>query len=297
MSNLDKYKDLLNHQKEGGKEDSDELSQFLRKASNANIPKGKGKEQIWDAIDSQISNNEEANKSFKIWPAIAVAASIALILGFVFFPKSIEPEFIELATLNGEKTEISLPDGSKVLVNANSEVAYNKDWDRTINLKGEAFFEVTKGSTFKVSTPSGTITVLGTSFNVFSRGGDLEVACKTGKVEVEIPTQNFKESITQGEVISFKSDTVKKENYVTDQIGKWHSGEFYFNNRDVQEVINEIERQFDIEVEVEDGIDSKFTGFFLSSDLVMALEMVCLPLDLSYEKTGSKNYLISKNND
>lgn len=293
MSDLDRYKEIINHQDASAGED--EFARFLRESAKAKIPEGKGKAAIWDAIEEKIETTEK-KKSFQLWPIIGVAATVALVaVFFISTSKETLDPTINYATISAERSSIELPDGSFVEVNANSTLTYSSEWDRRVNLTGEAFFEVTKGSTFEVITPTGKVTVLGTSFNVFARNGELEVACKTGKVQVSIPDKAFTENISPGEAVLFKSDTVKKVSYLPNLIGKWNQGEFYFNEKELTDVIDELQRQFDIDIKVTDSINQKFTGFFTTSDLETALEMVCLPLDLSFEKIGDQNFVIRKN--
>src|SRR5690606_37544042 len=90
---------------------------------------------------------------------------------------------------------IELPDGSQVLLNANSQLTWAGDWkslkQRTVELVGEAFFEVvrTGGLHFEVMTPHVRIDVLGTEFNVKSRGTETNVFLQSGKVHLEIQDQ------------------------------------------------------------------------------------------------------------
>ena len=293
MSDLDKYKDIINHQEVAGE---DELAQFLKEAAKAKVPAGKGKQVIWDQIEDHIDEGEQRT-TFKRWPVLGIAASVALIVTFLFVlpSKDASDPLVSYRTLQAEQAKIELPDGSLVEMNANSELTFEKDWNRKVTLTGEAFFEVKEGSLFEVATPTGVIAVLGTSFNVFARQDELEVACKTGKVAVHIPSKDFEEAISPGEAILFKADTVKKMQYIPELIGKWNQGEFYFNGRLLTEVIEELQRQFDIDVQVADSLDQKFTGFFSSSDVETALDMVCLPLDLTYEQVADKNFVIHKN--
>jgi len=86
---------------------------------------------------------------------------------------------------------VSLPDGSVVLLNQNSELEYQKDFsDRQVTLRGEAFFKVQKAKEpFVVSTSNGQITVLGTSFNVKEDDQQLEVEVETGSVQLKVKDQ------------------------------------------------------------------------------------------------------------
>ena len=86
---------------------------------------------------------------------------------------------------------IALPDGSVVLLNSNSELVYDKDFDdRLVTMQGEAFFKVQKSDVpFVVQTSNGKITVLGTSFNVKEDKEQLEVEVETGSVEVKVDDQ------------------------------------------------------------------------------------------------------------
>ena len=80
-------------------------------------------------------------------------------------------------------------------LNAKSLLAFNKkDWkqEREVELDGEAFFKVAKGSSFNVITKSGTVTVYGTQFNVKQRDNYFEVICYEGLVGVTYNSQETK---------------------------------------------------------------------------------------------------------
>ncbi len=289
MDDLEKYNDLLNHE---SKNVNDELGEFLQGASNARIPKGRGKEAIWSKIEEEL---ESETKSIPIWRYVSIAASIALVatLTFVSLNDS-QPILIEQNTIAAESKTLSLPDGSQVILNANSSISYSEDWDRIVALNGEAFFEVVEGGKFSVNTSIGSVEVLGTSFNVFARDSTFEVACKTGKVKVDIPTKSVSELITPGESIRLESDTVKKTKIDENLVGRWQAGVFYFSDQRLSDVLREVERQFDVKVNLSDSTDYIFNGYFTNKDVESALEMVCLPLGLGYQKTAQGTYSIEE---
>jgi len=102
---------------------------------------------------------------------------------FLFFnnTESYNTQFAETKTFN-------LPDNSEVILNANSNIEFNKkNWEdsRELTLNGEAYFKVSKGKKFDVNTEVGTISVLGTQFNVKERANYFEVKCFEGIVKVD----------------------------------------------------------------------------------------------------------------
>ncbi len=290
MSDLEKYRSLINHEEDGS---SDELSDFLRKSSSLKVPSKKSKEDIWKNIADAIEEDRSDQKKPYVWRLVGIAASIALIVTFSILFLS-APEQIEIATASGEKTTQVLPDGSKVILNASSVITYSDDWNRELKLEGEAFFEVTEGEKFLVKTDFGNVQVLGTSFNVFARDGDFKVACKTGKVRVTVPKRLVSEDIVPGQAITVDADTVKVVFRVPETMGNWQKGEFYFDHQPISEVFEELQRQFSIEIEFEGSGEQEFSGYFTNKSLETALDMVCLPLGLEYQKTGQNTFAISK---
>ena len=72
-------------------------------------------------------------------------------------------------------------------------------------------------------------------------------------------------------------------------MGKWQAGEFYFNHQPIEDVLEELQRQFNIEIQFEGSGSQEFSGYFTNKNLETALDMICLPLGLQYQKTGSKH--------
>jgi len=286
VKDIDKYDKLLNHKSEPF--DGDEIAQFLQKSSTAKIPEGKGKQAIWDAIEANLSEEQAPSKTIKLNPWIAggIAASIMLIVSLVLtFQSTSTPEKIHIIAESGTDVLHKLPDGSTVKLNASSSIFYYEKWDRSLSLSGEAFFEVTKGSKFVVKTRLGEVEVLGTSFNVFARDSTFEVSCKTGQVQVTLPDKSFVEVLQPGDQIVARVDTVVQTTINMKEIGNWTTGEFYFNNRPIREVLDEIERQYKTKIAIRNGDTLRFTGyFFREADILSTLDLICLPLGLSFEK-------------
>ena len=297
MKDLDKYDKLLNHSEDPVGDD--ELSQFLQKSAAAGIPEGRGKTAIWEAIEEELDKEESGTDRGKVkinpWIAGGIAAAVLLLMVFVLTFQSVStPDNVHIFADTDSDLFHKLPDGSSVNLNTSSSIFYDEDWDRTISLAGEAFFEVTKGSTFTVKTPYGEVEVLGTSFNVFARDSIFEVACKTGSVRVSIPEKSIQRDLKPGEKLAARMDTVFQTTLQLEEIANWTTGEFYFSNRPIREVLDEIERQYETTISMENGDTLRFTGYFFSNaDIGSTLNLICLPLGLKFEKKDNV-YVISE---
>ena len=300
MKDLDKYDDQLNHKEQSPGDD--EMSQFLHQSAQAGIPSGRGKQAIWESIEAaldeeEIAQEETSKKVVKINPWIAggIAAAVLLLMVFVLTFQSVStPEKVHIiAEADSDLTHV-LHDGSTVSLNGSSSIFYDDDWDRSLSLAGEAFFEVTKGSTFKVKTPYGEVEVLGTSFNVFARDSIFEVACKTGSVHVSIPEKSIERDLKPGDKLAARMDTVFQTSLQLEEIANWTTGEFYFSNRPIREVMDEIERQYATTIDIKNGDTLRFTGYFFSdADINSTLDLICLPLGLKFEKKDDV-YIVSE---
>jgi len=254
-----------------------------------NVPVKITKEEAWEKLIKSIEDRpgKIIHHNF-VYRITAVAASILLaVAGFWYYHQS---NTVRVICKSAEIKTVILPDGSKVYINAASNITYNPGkWnvERTLELNGEACFEVRKGKPFTVKTDNGTITVLGTRFNVMSRGNDFKVFCVTGKVAVrkenEVILVKGQECSTTDKVHLTAPETVSD----LKPIG-WINGEFWFNNTPVFKVFEEIERQFGVDVLYNITTNRNYTGYFNITNLSEALMNVCEPMSLTYENNKGK---------
>jgi transmembrane sensor len=152
---------------------------------------------------------------------------------------------------------------------------------------------VVKGTKFMVENNGNKITVMGTSFNVYSRKNRFDVKCFSGKVKVETPLIK-PVLLTKGQ--AFKSDAslsaFNKFSFNPGQDVKWIKGEFYFEQEKLNDVFDEIERQFNVTILSPDYNKRLYTGFFRKGGLKTALDNVCLPMGIVYEMTDSSHIVV-----
>lgn len=217
---------------------------------------------------------------FRPWH-YAVAASILVLFSSVLF-------FSEMSytTLPGQQTTVLLPDGTRVRLNADTQLKRARFFwssDRTVQLVGgEAFFEVERGTDFEVTSPEGSIHVLGTKFNVKSREGHFEVGCFQGKVQVVAGETGAKAVLTKGQRVrgtgqGLESGTLKG------QRPPWMKGESVFENVPLKVVLSDLEAQYGITMDAKGiHLDEKYTGGFVHGNLDRALTTVLLPMGIEF---------------
>jgi len=214
-----------------------------------------------------------------------VAASIILLigLGIVFtLPKKVDAPY-------GKTMAFTLPDRSEVLLNAGSESGYSSiNWDnnRNIELDGEAYFEVAKGKTFTVTTALGTVTVLGTHFNVKARENRLDVVCYEGKVQV---TYNGKSSVlTPHMALTVEDGQLAGGIYqVAANKPLWTGNTLSFSNEKLPAVLAEIERRYDVDIQTDYTTDRTFSGVLPANDIDGALKALSRLYHLKIQEHGT----------
>ncbi|MDP5060992.1 MAG: FecR domain-containing protein [Maribacter sp.] len=246
-------------------------------------------DKAWESIDQNKVVDE--TKVFILSPFkrfLRVAAVVAILLaGSFFYLNSLNESF---STEYAENQFITLPDTSEVILNAESDLAFNKNkWDtnRNVDLKGEAYFRVAKGKKFTVETSQGLVKVLGTQFNVESRENFFEVTCFEGLVSVTVNGEETKLPAGNSLMTIAGNSTISKT--IVNGGPSWLTKESSFTSIPLHYVMDELQRQYNIEVATDD-IDTTqlFTGSFTNENLELALKSISAPLKIKYTLEENK---------
>ena len=219
--------------------------------------------------------------------SIAVAASLVLFFSINNFLFNND---VDYQSNFGEQQIIALIDGSEVILNAKSELKYNKkDWktNREVFLNGEAFFKVKKGSKFTVTTPNGTVTVLGTQFNVNTNKNFFDVVCYEGSVKVI--SNNVERIITRNQAVRNNNGLTAYIPNLENEVPSWVSGQSSFKSVPLSQVIDALHKQFNIDFDsatIDDAI--VFTGSFDNKNLNIALASVFETVNVKYAVSKNK---------
>ncbi len=238
-----------------------------------------------------ISPNSFKPRVFK-WQRYSIAASFFLIAlaGALWLNYQASNRFVVVDTQNSETKELLLADGTTVKLNNASKIEYLKSFSdsiRLVTLTGEAFFSVVpEDRKFIVKTKNSHISVLGTKFNIWTRNDVTRVIVEEGKVSfVNLVSSQSDEFILKADQMA-----VSKNNQIitpidltnTEGLLGWLKGRIVFNKTGLQEVVEELNRIYDINIKLGNLTlaDLSISGSFEKKPVKDILEAICLTLDL-----------------
>lgn len=273
----------------------------------------------WDAIPNRgILPNEstirmwstirkstiDKYKNFYNWTAAASAVIILSMSTYYAFTQSgfTKPEITSTATFSKDIRLLNLPDGTRVWLNENSEIEYPKNFtgkERTITLKGEAFFEVKRDPSHPFVISSGAIktTVLGTSFNIKAYADKQpEVNVRTGKVKVE-SLQNTV-LLERGDKAIYQAETSmlnKQKSLVLEP--EWKKVLIYVDGLTLAQVLEKLKvnNHFSVMYLDEDLKNLKIQGTLdTRQGFYEMLQTIAFALEIKIQTTGNNTFLISR---
>lgn len=247
-------------------------------------------DQEFEKLQKKRQNLVESKPNVSFLKIAAVL--IVLLTTSLFIITYNSQDLISVSSAEAKQEVIKLPDNSLVRLNAMSTISYSQDdWksSRTLALDGEAYFDVEEGQTFTVETPNGKVQVLGTTFNVKSKGNHFSVTCYSGKVKVNFT--DIEVILQPGQVID---NANQKISLTSTTKPHWMLNRSSFESTPLAEVIVDIETQKGIDIRLKLSESINFTGAY-NHDMEAEdiIDMVCRSLDLNYKKLNSSTFEIS----
>ncbi len=246
-----------------------------------------------------------------------IAATIVLVLASVFGlyyglhetnpVGQHPPEVVQFIKKNplGQKLLVSLPDGSKVKLNAGTTLIYNSEFgksNRKVELRGEAFFDVQKRPDLPFVIRSGELTtkVLGTSFNVryYEDENKIQVLVVRGEVAV---SDDIGSSIVLNprDMLEYNHADKNIRKTVCEDIASiigWKDGILNFNNEPFEQVVEKIHKWYGVDVEIEEGlrIEGYYTGEYKNKSLEKVMDGISYASGFNYRFINENKILIYK---
>lgn len=286
---------------------------------------------LWQKLMGKNLNTKTLTISLRKLYRVAAAIAIPLMLAGVLtgyllsngsLPKMKSDIYTEVYSSGGQKTKVTLPDGSQVWLNSNTTLRYPTLFDskeRNVYIDGEGFFDVTHKSNqpFIVSTSSQLkIRVFGTSFNVMAYKDEnvVEATLVNGKISIEgVQTKgkktktffmepnetfryikkNVKDSGEEEQLGETKSVSKKQiepaivlnKHVDVSPILAWRDGKLIFNNESFESLSTRLERWYNVKIYFDDRDVKriKFTGVFEKENINQVLNYLKILTPFEYE--------------
>ncbi|WP_339922115.1 FecR domain-containing protein [uncultured Cyclobacterium sp.] len=271
-------------------------------------------QKLLQQIHSRTSVEKKSTQFSSIvpWPKIfKLVACFALLVGSMFLIKkgldqkeeapSLTERTIQRSTGSGEKLTLKLPDGTVIILNANSSIRFSSGFGKTnrfIELTGEGYFEIAKDSLrpFQVQTDGIRTTALGTEFNAFARDGVYSVALTEG--EVAVASIDKKVELKPGQrLILDKHNSLSNsriETFELNEIIGWKEGILTFDRVALKSIFHDLEKWYGINITIEEGynLNRRVIGTFQNKNLSDVL--TGLGFSMEFEFSIDKNKVMIK---
>ncbi|WP_170831169.1 FecR family protein [Arachidicoccus rhizosphaerae] len=187
--------------------------------------------------------------------------------GLVYVGQAKETLYNDITTSRGQQWSLTLPDGTKVWLNAVSSIHYPLAFngkDRIVSIKGEAYFEVVHNESqpFKVQVGNTMIEDIGTEFNINAYDDEASIKTTLLNGSVKVSAGSGSHVLIPGEQAETDNSHIIKISKVnTENVTGWVNGEMIFDNEMLEEVMKKVSRWYDIDVTYSGKIPNrKFTG-------------------------------------
>lgn len=256
--------------------------------------------------NSELVNSAKSGKLRQLVTYTKYAAAVVIFLGlgmllqyFAGQKNSTVNTYLadtQIEVPKGQMSSVILPDGTKVQLNSGSKLVYASGFnsgERTVNLEGEAFFNVAKDKkhSFIIKTKSLDFKVYGTSFNVqaYPEDSEINTTLVEGSLGVVGKTGNEMARLVPGENANFKEESKKLvvTNVDLELYTSWKDGMVTFRNEKLKDIARKIERWYNVQIVINNPK--------LADELYMGTIMKNKPIDQLLEVfklTSSLNYRI-----
>lgn len=274
-------------------------------APAAELPKA------WAALEARITESAAKPAVRRIWPfnpktmrfsAVATILLLLATLGLRYWQqRESESQPWPMASCQTGTRLITLPDGSKIWLNAHSRLSWNPNFQsqRQVNLEGEAFFEVSSDKAHPFSIKSGDLqtTVLGTSFNIRAIPGEktVEVSVATGTVRLTATQHPQKELLVRAghqAQLTIENQVLEPLPHPKPNPFAWKEERLSFDGTPLPAVLADLERYFHLTIQAQAGLEKcTFYGHFEQPDLPQILQVLQLAMGLEIEEKDGVYYV------
>ena len=221
------------------------------------------------------------------WLKYAAAVAAVVAVGFFSYrggQSQLETAMgdIVVEAPQGSRTQMTLPDGTKVWLNAGSKISYSQSFglvNRLVLLAGEGYFEVAHNEelSFSVESENVRVKVLGTKFNFRDYPSDAEATVSLAEGSVAMNSQQHpadEQLLKPGQRVTVDKQTgkIRVEEYEVTNATQWTSGKLIFDGEPLQEIVKTLERSYNVKITIADNrlLTLRFYGDFLRQEQTLS---------------------------
>lgn len=221
------------------------------------------------------------------WLKYAAAVAAVVAVGFFSYrggQSQLETAMgdIVVEAPQGSRIQMTLPDGTKVWLNAGSKISYSQSFglvNRLVLLAGEGYFEVAHNEelSFSVESENVRVKVLGTKFNFRDYPSDAEATVSLAEGSVAMNSQQHpadEQLLKPGQRVTVDKQTgkIRVEEYEVTNATQWTSGKLIFDGEPLQEIVKTLERSYNVKITIADNrlLTLRFYGDFLRQEQTLS---------------------------
>lgn len=272
-------------------------------------------DNAWEKVHSKLMenvvkiNDSPVRFSFMRTTLFRIAAGVLILVGlgiastYMNNAGYLSKKITVIAGNQQKNVLVSLPDGSKIYLNRNSEFSYKKNFGRhkrDVYLAGEAFFEISPdvSKPFIIDAGKAKVKVVGTSFNVITNNTEsaVEVFVKTGKVLVSDNSGSQTIQLDQGFVGTINSKETAKilnnnPNYLS-----WKTGLLVYNGQKLDVVFKDLKRVYNMDIISDDPeiLENTWVSPIDNQSQETIIRLICTSFNLGYTKDDNVYHLTKK---
>jgi ferric-dicitrate binding protein FerR (iron transport regulator) len=241
------------------------------------------------------------------YAAVALLVLLSALSAYLFMDNremsALTANQVVVKTAEGERTTVTLPDGTTVRLNSKSQLDYKQDFglkDRQVSFNGEGFFDVAHNveKTFVVNTHFINVQVLGTKFNLYTyeNKDQIEMALVKGHVKVTTNQQPYQTADVQpNQKIVFEKKTGRMQIVDTDNQLEtaWMSHDLVFHAEPLQTVLDCIGRKFGVTIKTDKlfNLNDTYTGMFDETNIREIMQILSIHYGFDYQLKGNIVYV------
>jgi ferric-dicitrate binding protein FerR (iron transport regulator) len=272
-------------------------------------------DRAWKKLYSRLDNNKFKSEAlpsknmirqqiiFRIAAAALILIAIASGVFYMTGKGLLDRKTIVATSDNQKNLQVTLPDGSIICLNRNTELSYRKNFgrqERTVMLKGEAFFEIAPdaGNHFIVETGNAKVKVTGTSFNVITNNEDkaVEVFVMSGSVILADNKGKKTLELDPGFIGTMNITGAGKKRNDNPNYLSWNTGMLVYDGQTLDIVFRDLKKVYNMEIIADDPaiLNNTWTSPINNQPQETIIRLICTSFNLDYMKDGNIYHLARK---